>query len=482
VHENPLYKTWIDVSFDDLLKVKDDKAFTSFLNADKLEQVADEMSRWGTGVNPAPSISSRPWLSDKLRVIATLSNITGFPYSIAMTNNQLQGGSGLGHSMTLTADWARFVVDVPGGTGDSRNWPGDERALDRNKPDGWNTARDAALGTCAFPGAFPSRQISRDENFAGYRFICIPGVDAGNPTRFEQLVPVWPALLAGATRPNLVSLNVDGGACNNEPIDIARRALAGGDARNPRKGTKANRAVILIDPFSDPDDLGPTTATSPFPPLLRLIGSLISQARYKPEDLALAQDEACFSRFLIAPVGPGSEGSTSRVVGAKAIASGSLFGFGAFLSKSFRTYDFILGRYNAEQFLKKHFMLPKESKLFGGGRWPENGSDWEDTEDSQVYRPIIPVMSTVPKVDEPGFLPKITQDALDKLFAAAAARIDWIYERIKDSALNGNLAGWKKAAVGGYLWIGWKLGGRGAANDAVKGLVTDELKSRNMLG
>ena len=124
------------------------------------------------------------------------------------------------------------------------------------------------------------------------------------------------------------SLNVDGGACNNEPIDIARRVLAGYGGKNPRERLKAYRATILIDPFTDGGKLGPTDPTNePFTPLIRLLGGLVSQARFKPEELALAQEEDVFSRFMIAPIGqgknamdPNNPDKTKPTIGDKAIA------------------------------------------------------------------------------------------------------------------------------------------------------------------
>ena len=492
--ENPLYETWIDVSITDLLGGTDDKSFTSFLNVQKIDATADAMSKWGAGSSTAAAPGPmRPGLSDRLRVIATLTNITGFPYSINMG-----GQTGMGHSLTLMADWIRFVVDIPGGTKDDlRKWAPDERYLDRDAPAGWDSARDACLATSAFPAVFPARQVRRPEDFAAYRFACVPG-DSTTLTQFRQLVPEWPLLLKNAPRPNLVTLNVDGGACNNEPIDIARRVLAGGDGRNPRQGSTAHRAVILIDPFSEVDRLGDTAPSNPFRSLMRLFGGLISQARYKPEDLALAEDEACFSRYLIAPVGPGpapsplgqklnGRSTTGPAIGGNAIASGSLEGFGGFFSRDFRDYDFRLGRYNAQKFLQTYFMMPSTNSLFAGRspkttpanvRWQDTATDAQGN--TQTFFAIIPVMPSVAVEPHPGFLPKISNADLDRIFDFIDLRVDWSFDRLKELASQVAKSGWMKKLLGAYLWIGWKLVGRSATLGAIKNYIDGELTSRGL--
>jgi hypothetical protein len=45
-------------------------------------------------------------------------------------------------------------------------------------------------------------------------------------------------------------LAVDGGATDNEPIELARTALCGIESRNPRDPRLANRGVLLVYPFA----------------------------------------------------------------------------------------------------------------------------------------------------------------------------------------------------------------------------------------
>ena len=46
---------------------------------------------------------------------------------------------------------------------------------------------------------------------------------------------------------------------NNEPFDLAHRFLAGPNGRNEWEGDKANRAIIIVDPFPEAPTPGPET-------------------------------------------------------------------------------------------------------------------------------------------------------------------------------------------------------------------------------
>ena len=90
---------------------------------------------------------------------------------------------------------------------------------------------------------------------------------------------------------------------------------------------------------------------------------LIEQARFKPEELQKAADDTFFSRFLISPA---REGNGSAAAKKYPIACGALDGFSGFLHESFRRHDYLLGRRNAQAFLRWNFALPKGNPLFDG--------------------------------------------------------------------------------------------------------------------
>ena len=91
---------------------------------------------------------------------------------------------------------------------------------------------------------------------------------------------------------------MDGGTINNEPLEVARRYLAGPQQHNERDGNKANKAVVLVAPF-------PSFKTAPvFDDNIKLLhmvsllaSGLIDQARFKPEELELAANDRVFSRI-----------------------------------------------------------------------------------------------------------------------------------------------------------------------------------------
>lgn len=156
-------------------------------------------------------------------------------------------------------------------------------------------------------------------------------------------------------------MSVDGGVFNNEPLELARLHLADG-GRNPRRPAEANRAVILIDPFPDMADFDTKYNAEDNRDLIsvakRLLPSLISQARFKPSELALASHEnkVVASRFVILPVRYDAHNKVERF----GIASGCLGGFGGFLSQEFRHHDYMLGRRNCQRFLDNVFLLPAD--------------------------------------------------------------------------------------------------------------------------
>ena len=116
------------------------------------------------------------------------------------------------------------------------------------------------------------------------------------------------------------------------------KSLAG---RNLREGDKADRAVIIIDPFPQGPNFLPDgkPANELFSIIMALVAAMKNQARFKPSELALAANEKVFSRFMIAPHRTTPDGKEEPY----ALASGLLGGFRGFLSREFRDHDFQLG-------------------------------------------------------------------------------------------------------------------------------------------
>ncbi len=210
----------------------------------------------------------------------------------------------------------------------------------------WPKLAMAAIASGAFPVGLQARDLDRPHADYRHRF--------DRPPEFGDPVVDPYRLLA-----------VDGGLMDNEPLELARRHLAGGPpGTNPRAGDLATRAVLMVDPF--PNRIAFDPAWHADDRLVRVIGAmftaLINQARFKPEELALAERDDVFSRFMISPSRTDADGAPLE----PAMTAAILGGFGAFLHEDFRRHDFQLGRRNCQAFLRWHFRLPESNPLFAG--------------------------------------------------------------------------------------------------------------------
>jgi hypothetical protein len=192
-------------------------------------------------------------------------------------------------------------------------------------------------------------------------------------------------------------LAVDGGATDNEPIQLARTALAGLLNRNPRDPEEANRPVWLIDPFAGRAPLGPEGSTT-FPVELGAVATtLTQQTRYDTADLLLAGDEKIFSRFMLTP-------RRGELTGEEAFASGGLGAFIGFACAAFMRFDYLLGRQNCQQFLRETFVLSEANPLFGD--WSGDDKTRFRGPAGQGMLPIIPLIGDAAVDETPGSLAK----------------------------------------------------------------------------
>jgi hypothetical protein len=258
--------------------------------------------------------------------------------------------------------------------------PGDMTA------EGWKRLAQAALATGAFPIGLRSRVMA-------HRFADFDG-------RFSKK-PWWPHPVPADP---FEVLCVDGGLMNNEPLELARKALTG-DA-STANGIEASEGVIMIDPFPNTASFDPNWIPRDglLPVAAQMFSALINQARFKTDELNLAAQPDVYNRYVIAPSRRSTtDGSTLE----PAMASAILGGFGGFLSESFRRHDFQLGRRNCQGFLRSHFCLPESNRLFD--TWPSTAErePWYVREgatdalmtfnehDAQRMLPIIPLMPSV---------------------------------------------------------------------------------------
>ena len=381
---NPFFDVWvkrIDIrDFLDVGDLKETGPVTSLLNSDCLDNIVREVI--ATSGKSADK-TSRAWLADPFRLYLTVTNLQGVPYEVRFVGN-----TRFNHEMITHADHIGFSVPVFQNVSDE---PPDlvSLGLPNDISDhGWRTLTETTLATGAFPLALASRRLRRPSWDYDYRFI-FPHAPEGLVYSPSKLKP------EGTYR----FVAVDGGAMNNEPFGLAHTELAGLSGHNPREGDKANRAIIMIDPFTDPRQSEPDRDTSAPIVALRLAGAFKTQARFRQIDLTLAAANDVYSRFMIAPRRACSNGIQSSVSGRRAIASGGLGAFLGFFCEAYREHDYMLGRWNCQAFLRNWFVLPSSNPLFNN--WSKAALRDASFRSKKLLYPehlqIIPLVGTAAK-------------------------------------------------------------------------------------
>lgn len=437
---NRLFDAWVKrIDIEDLLGQRDlqgGAAVRSALDASVLREIALD------GLKMAPRAISRPYVADPLAVFLTVANLRGVPYGFGLGGDAASSSYG----MLAHADHMRFKV--------TRS-PLDEplyRILDvTNLPGGaWTELADASLASGAFPVGLQARLLKRPKGQYKAR-LDFDGV----------------ATLPGADRDDYAFLCVDGGLMNNEPLELARRYLAGSDPKNPRPGEEARRAVIMIDPF--PNKAAFADSYEPKDDVVGVIkamfGALINQARFKPEELALAENNDVFSRFMIAPSLKDENGNVVD----PAMTSAILGGFGGFFSEEFRQHDFQLGRRNCQRFLGRYFVLPEINDVFDNVSEDQRAefcvSNPDDTprlfkDKASRMLPVIPLCGEArTPIDAPA-RPSDQAVDLDRLEAQIKRRATAVGERLIETQLRGVAPG--VVRWGAKKYVQWSAANKAA--------------------
>jgi len=415
---NLLYRTWVlGADLAEMLSIGDlqsqPRGIPSLLNGQPLARIAASAAaetREATLRTASPALR---YLANPLQLILTMTNMDGVPFTIAMSAVE-----GLcGHRVRCHADYAHFAV-LGAGAGPAGPLPAGAIVVndaDEANDDGraWRRLADAALATSAFPGGFPARRFVNERVTYFHR----PWLDGTAETCSDDGVRLE---LSAAGTDDVAFWSMDGGLLDNEPIEHVRRTLYTGQADDvgqacaeTRDGRRADRAILLIDPFPNADAAGPG-ARPEEPDIISSLASLLpilrEQVSFRPNDLVLALCEGVASRFMLAPV------RDNCPAGETALAAAGLSGFAGFINGRLRLHDFQLGRRNCQKFLRDHFLLPASNPLFAPGR-----------DGNEARRPIIPLVGTA-ALDVP--LPRWPQlDAradvapLEKLIAGRVNRI-----------------------------------------------------------
>ncbi len=426
---NKLFDSWVErIDMSRLLQTRDldndDAPVISLLDSTVLPEIADN----ALDVTPHPR--RRAYVAENFELLLTVTNLRGVPYAFDVVGDRIHS-----YDMSLHADYMHFRVnDTGSGALPDRytmSWS------DFGRPSSVKeTLKMSALASGAFPLGLAPRVLTHtipgngQPDWYSSRKWSMPTPDSTSPHRCTTLEPL-PANFGNLTPGYRFDFQcVDGGVMNNEPLELARQVLLGGRESNPRPGDRADKAILLIDPFPSESAFDP--AYSPVPDLLksafRLFGALKNQARFKPDELVLAARKDVYSRFMIAP---------SRDGQPYPIACGSLAGFGGFLKRSFRAHDYFLGRRNAQKFLKDHFVLLENNPLF---------TDWNDDMrrthcvkdaggnpkivDGQRLLPVIPVVGAAAADCHKPKWPSYTPDDLDQLLVRVEGRISVVLDRL----------------------------------------------------
>jgi len=358
--QNKLFDSWVEsIDIKYLLETRDLAA-----NEDTLVSVLDStvLSSIATNALDISATGSRTYVADDFQLLLSVTNLRGVPYAI-----HLAGAAQNQHLMSLHADYMHFSFTKTGTVPVPNTY-----ALPWTSLATQGEQRDRLLSSAIASGAFPvglaprvlSHVFSSGNSGNTYASrlweVSTDPAVVPHQCKAPQAIPTQFGTLPSNYQYEFVC--VDGGVMNNEPLELARKVLAAGGGRNARDGDQADRAMILIDPFPSEEafDANTKPETDLLKTVMGMFSALVNQARFKPDELTLAQNEHVYSRFLIAP---------SRDDEKYSIACGSLGGFGGFLKRDFRAHDYFLGRRNAQKFLRDHCCLPETNPLFSGDSW-----------------------------------------------------------------------------------------------------------------
>jgi predicted acylesterase/phospholipase RssA len=445
---NPFYRAWVeDIDIHALLGSGDLEQGVpqALLDSSPLDRILHR------SLDCSGPPKARPYIGRPFVNRYTVGNLRGVPYDLGFKGLKPASDTVYAHDDALG-----FMV----GSGTAPSYPGAAGHLrvsehaSSTAPD-WLRLGEAALASGAFPLFLRPRRVERAAGDYDARRFCNPDErEAG--LRHRRVKPAWPG---GAAPASYGFTAVDGGLFDNEPLDLAREVIAAGGGHAAHGGS-ADSAVLLIAPFVGRPGQG--RLAPPGPPermLLPLLLTFMSQCRFKPADIALANDPDVYNRFLIAPVDSHSpEGAPYW------IASGPLQGFFGFLHQEYRKHDYQLGRRNCQRFLQRHFRLPADNPIVARGyAGLPDAAAWLD-QDGEL--PIVPLLGRVAEEEEPLCEWPAGVFEAAALREALGMRADVLFRHYRGqlAAQAGGAAA--RLLARGALDLGWRLG-RGQVLDSL---------------
>jgi hypothetical protein len=459
---NKFYHSWVDLTQDDMFPLMLDTGdiqteVYSLLNSKFIDEISERVVQVDRN-----NWIERPYIDPHMKVFVTMTNLGGFSYDIAFRSDAAGANR---YYLQKHNDYTCFILNKSGDKPEADGW------IPLNFREGLNTtmARDAAMATGAFPLGLRSRTVTR------------PG-DAINRNEWICNIPDQPF----SDKPFETTYNIDGGLINNEPFEMVRKALnkVTGEGNDPpgtanpgyKQYDRFKSTVLMIDPFpSEKKDYTPDLS------LLGVagatLGAMMGQLRTKPEYLISAMDSDDSGQFIIAPkrsFPSMATGKESRQ-GAKAIACGSLGGFGGFVDKRFRIHDFFLGRANCERFLRYHFTVPGNcSNLVFREGYANVADPGKFTNPWDKSLQIIPLFTPekpapyMPVFSAEGDWPVIAERDIDRLRGAVCKRAEKVVRTLvtKPKAL---------------MWLATKLYLNGKATDYVLKQMKDGMREHGLM-
>ncbi|MBT9568746.1 MAG: patatin-like phospholipase family protein [Thiobacillus sp.] len=436
---NKLFDSWVDrIDISSLLEHKDlpDKQtpVISLLDSSILSEIAD------SGLNVSPRATRRPYVAENFELLLTITNLRGVPYAFKVQSDQPAR-----YDMSLHADYMHFRINDSGEDGLPDRYTMSWAEFGKPSSPLKEKIKVSALASGAFPIGLAPRTLDHvipgngQPDWYGSRLWPVPTPESDQPHQcvtHESISVNWGDLSPGY---RFDFQCMDGGVMNNEPMELARQMLSGSGQRNFRLGERANKAVLLVDPFPSDTSFDSTHKAAPdlLTTAMKLFGALKNQARFKPDKLMLAAKDDVFSRFMIAP---------SRNGTANAIACGALGGFGGFLKRDFRSHDYFLGRRNAQKFFRDHFVLPETNPLFAEwtdgmkeAHWVRDDSGQpRKNEAGQRFLPIIPLVGEARPPCYKAEWPRYTTDDLAKLMERIESRVDVVLDHLVNQYFKSN--------------------------------------------
>lgn len=410
----------------------------SLLDCRMIDAAAQQLVQMG-------QTASRPreYFAAPFRVAVTVANLRGIPYKI-LDIPKLGEFSGAAYVQHDDFAWFAFPngadpqSELPAGKREDEFWLGAGNAAAGYA--GYGVLAAYATASGAMPVGLAARALVRPLEHYLYRPIVRPCQQAPGYV-IDWPDPDWVGLPDTADGTYRFTA-VDGGTFNNDPVSLVHRALCGLVGHNPRSKHDATRTIFMIDPLADqPKPIAPV-GKSLMAVVQNIVGTAINAARYLTADMALFAREDVFSRFQLVPFRP-EQGR----VGEAALAGTSLYAAAGWCAREFRVHDFLLGRWNMQEYLRKEFVLAGDNPLY---------SDWSDAQRAEwamddagdripagsgisaadYWLPVIPVMAAV----EPN-PPPWPRGALDPatLKAPISKRLHAVLDKLRADNLAGPL-------------------------------------------